>query len=372
VRRPARSRADEFRAALVPWVLARVLVLAGLALARYLVSHTHPAAAGTAVRAHEGLLGWDAGFYRDIAAFGYARLPRQALRFFPLVPLLARALSYVTTLSRGASLLVVSNLAALVAGMLVYRLAGRETGDSDLARRAAWLLAVAPPAYVLVMGYSESTMLVFVLAAFLAARSRRWLWAAAFGYLAGLTRPLGVLLAGGLAVEALRAWRADRRRLAPALVATIAPLAGAATYMGWVAARFGSFWLPVTIQQQHNLRGHFANPVTTVLDDTRGLFHGHIGTGLHVPWLAVLVVLAVVAFRLWPASYALFGLLVLGLAASSANLDSLERYALSAFPFILTGAALTADQRVERSVLTLFGGALMAYSVLAFLNAVVP
>jgi hypothetical protein len=318
------------------------------------------------------LLGWDAGFYRDIAAHGYAHLPHDALRFFPLVPLLARAVSTITFLSIDTSLLLVANISALVAGALLYRVCVLESGDRDLGRRATWLLAIAPPAYVLVMGYSEATMIALALAVFLAARSGRWWLAAGAGYLVGLTRPLGVLIAAAVAIEAVRSLRHGKAAPAALVTASLAPVAGACTYLGWVGARFGDFWLPLTIQQKENLRGHFSNPSTTIVDDLRGLVHGHVGTGLHVPWLFVLLALLVVTFRRWPVSYGVFAALILGLAASSANLDSLERYALSGFPFLMTGAALTADVRVERCVLTLFGGALVAYAVLAFLNAAVP
>ena len=41
------------------------------------------------------LLAWDAAFYADIAHGGYDAVPRAGLRFFPLVPLLARAVAVV-------------------------------------------------------------------------------------------------------------------------------------------------------------------------------------------------------------------------------------------------------------------------------------
>ena len=53
--------------------------------------------------------------------------------------------------------MIVSNVSALVAGVLLYILARRETGDARLATRAAWFLALAPAAFVLVMGYTEAT-----------------------------------------------------------------------------------------------------------------------------------------------------------------------------------------------------------------------
>jgi hypothetical protein len=63
---------------------------------------------------------------------------------------------------------------------------------------------------------------------------------------------------------------------------------------------------------------------------------------------------------------------MLVVALSSRNLDSLERYALSAFPFVLTGASLLANPRAERAMLVLGAAAMEGYALLAFLNAVVP
>jgi hypothetical protein len=126
------------------------------------------------------------------------------------------------------------------------------------------------------------------------------------------------------------------------------------------------------VQESGNLRGRFSDPLVTVVHDAKDLFHGHVGTGLHVPWLAVFVVLLVVALRRWPLPYGLYALGVLALAVSSSNFDSLERYALSAFPFVLAGAGLVSGEETERTVFSILGALLLAYSVLAFLNAVVP
>src|SRR2546422_383386 len=52
-------------------------------------------------------------------------------------------------------LLLLANGGALVLGGLLHRVALEETGDEALARRAAWLVALMPPAFVMAMGYAE-------------------------------------------------------------------------------------------------------------------------------------------------------------------------------------------------------------------------
>ena len=87
----------------------------------------------------------------------HAPLPDESIRFFPLVPLLSRGLAEITPFDERASLVIVANASALALGLLLYRLICVETGDATLARRSVWVLALAPPAYVYVMGYSEAT-----------------------------------------------------------------------------------------------------------------------------------------------------------------------------------------------------------------------
>jgi hypothetical protein len=371
---PDRRRGGALSAALPGWISARAIVLGTLALARFIVDRIEPAKAGAARAARDGLLAWDGAWYARIAREGYAALPDEALRFFPLVPLLARGGAAVTRLSTGTVLLVIANASALALGMLLYELARFESGDDALARRAAWLIALAPPAYVLVLGYTEATATLLAVAVFLGLRTRRWGWAALAGLLAGLVRPVGILLMIPAAVESLRGLRAARtRERFLRAVATLAPAAGAGIYLGWVAARFGDWMLPMRVQQRAGLRGEFTNPFSTLSDAARNLFDGRDATtGLHLPWVLVLIALVVVAFRRWPASYGAFALAMLIVGVSSSTLNSIERYALSAFPFVLAAASVTGRSVVERMVLILSAAVMVAYAVLVFLGVSVP
>jgi len=386
-RGPAGPASTAVAAALPGWALGRVMTVGALGVARRVVDFLHPVAGGVAGRAHEGLTGWDASWYLGIARTGYARQPREALRFFPLVPLLTRALAWLTRLPMSTSLLVVSNLSALVLGALLYHLAVEETGDDGLARRAAWLVALAPPAYTLVMGYAEATLGMLALGVFLALRSGRWWWAAALGVLAGLTRPIGALLVVPALIEAV-GWSGPtmRQGFGPRrgggggggggggrLAAVAGPIAGAGAFLTWAGSRFGDPFLPLSVQEERAHRGGFANPFSSLDRAVRDLSGGvHIGTGLHLPWAVLMVGLAVVAARRWPPAYGAFAVAVVVVALSAANLDSAERYALSAFPLVLAGAGLAASERVFRAVLALSSALLVAYATLAFLNLSVP
>jgi hypothetical protein len=296
------------------------------------------------------------------------------LRFFPLVPGLARAVSYLPGVGVGAALVIVANLSALAGAALLAVLVRRETGDDRLGSRAAWLVCLAPPAFTQVMGYAEGTLLALGVGTVLALRRRSWGWAAGLGLAAGLTRPIGVLLAVPALVEAARGIRTTpwRGRLVRA-VAVAGPLVGFGAFVAWVGARYGDALAPLRVQQEGNLRGGIADPVTTLAHDASLLAHGHhLGSALHLPWALLALALLAVAWRRWPACYGAFATAVLVVALTASNLDGFERYALSAFPLVLAAAGLTASRRVERVVLALAAAGLAIYALLAFTNLYVP
>lgn len=361
------------RIAVLPWAVARVVVGAALAVAHELVARGHPSAA-VAARVHQGLLGWDAGWYESITRGGYGGAGHASLRFFPLVPLLGRALTVVPGVGAGLALVVVANVSALAAAAVVAVLVRRETGDEPMARRAAWLLCLAPPAFTFVMGYAEATLIALAAGTLLALRGGRWWWAAALGLLAALSRPVGVLLVVPALWEALRppAGRTGDA-LAGRVAAVAGPLVGCGAFLAYVGVRFGDTWAPLRVQDEPGLRGGFADPLRTLAHDARLLVHGqHLGTAVHLPWAALVLGLLVVTCLRWPGSYSAFAGAVVAVSIAAHNLDGFERYALSAFPLVLTGATLTASVRVERAVLTLAAAGMALSALLAFANLAVP
>jgi hypothetical protein len=364
------------RAALPAWLVARVAVLFSLAAAHLLFDYLDPMAPSVARHVDQGLLGWDAERYWEIASKGYEALPVQELRFFPLFPLLARALEPLTPGAAGSALLLVANGAALAMGVVLYRLSVLETGDQGLGRRAAWLVAFTPPAFVLVWGYSEALGGLLTVLCFLCLRTRRWGGAAAAGILAALTRPVGVLLALPAAIEATRGLRSTGwRERAARMLAVAAPVAGSGAYLGWVAATRGDPFLPLSIQQEADFRGDMTNPLVVMWRAVDSLLAGTEplrGNAIHVPWALLLVALVVLTFRYWPVSYGVFAAASVLVALSAERLGSLERYGFAAFPVILTLAVLAARRPVERAVIAVGGITMTAFATMALLGRYVP
>jgi hypothetical protein len=369
------------RAVLVPFIASRAVVLSALVLTRHVVSATRTAT--PPVQASDGLLGWDASWYRDIARHGYDGVAKEGLRFFPFVPMLARIGSWLPGVSVRLALLLVANVCALAVGVLVYELVRSEGRSEAVARRAVWIVYLAPPAFVLVMGYAEATLMTATLVALLALRRQRWWIAAIAGVVAGLTRPVGVLLVVPALVEAFRT-RNSPAHTSPArdhpigdyiarAAAVIGSLVGTGAYLVWAEHRSGDLLYPLRVQQASARRGGWVDPFRAVWRAARDAAGGdHLSAGIHVFTVFVLVALIVVLWRRWPVSFAAYATVATVVALSARNLDSLERYSLSTVPLVLAAAELVGGGTRERVALVALGATLVAFSVLAFTGVLVP
>jgi hypothetical protein len=301
----------------------------------------------------QGLFAWDGAYYRDIAVGGYGAVEPGAIRFHPLFPLLGQS---------GLGVLLLANLGALAAGAVVHRLARDETGDADLARRAATFVGVAAPAFCTVWAYAEGPFLALAAGQLLALRARRWWWAGALGALATLTRPTGLLLAIPAAVAGWQTWRTGRRD-GEIVVAVLGPGLAMAGWLAWVGDRYGDPWAPLTIQS--DLRGGTVLPPLRLLEGLGEMVADPFGDGLHIPFAFGVLALVWVCWRRLPGSWtALAGAgVLLNLAAD--NLNSTERYAYGLPPLLVALAAVTGGRwwrpAVVASSLLLVGMATLAW-----------
>jgi Gpi18-like mannosyltransferase len=138
---------------------------------------------------------WDAIWYLSIAGTGYNRVHSRAA-FFPLYPLLVRAVGELGGALPGALLLAsyaVSLLAFAGALVLLHRLVELELGRS-LARPTLLLLSLFPASLFFAAPYSESVFLLVSVGAFYAARTGHWAWAGVLGGVGGAARSSGIFL----------------------------------------------------------------------------------------------------------------------------------------------------------------------------------
>jgi len=186
---------------------------------------------------------FDARWYLQIAQHGYAydrQAPpevQQNIVFFPAFPVAVRA---VATIAGGSALAftIAGTLLSLVAfgAALVYVQAfARQVGAGGDADAAVWLLAFYPFAIFYGAIYTESFFLLAAAGAlyhFTRGEDGR---AAAWGAVAGLTRPNGFLLAAPLTILAVRrGWRRSGIRSTPlstrTILAALSPAIGVMVY----------------------------------------------------------------------------------------------------------------------------------------------
>ena len=117
----------------------------------------------------------------------------------------------------------------------------------------------------------------------------------------------------------------------------------------WVGNRFGDMWLPYSIQTEAGaaVRSRTRSTPSATRCAASGTATpsgpGSTCRGWCSSWCC-----SSICFRTWPASYGAYAAVSILAAVVSSNLDSFERYALGAFPLILVVASLTSSRRVER------------------------
>ena len=327
----------------------------------------------------ETFAAWDSGWYFDIAQRGYYWSPsgQSSLAFFPLYPLLMRALAWPFGGGDRALWLAGIGLSysALFLGLTVlHRLTSTTFGDREAARRTVLYVAVFPFAYFFTQVYTESLFLLTSVSAVAAAVARRWGLAGLFGALAALTRPNGILVAVPLGLLAL----SGRPRLAE--------LARRAAALALVPLGFGAFcafayrlsgdplgWLRAQEQWGYSVGNRPWVELMRLLDglEKHGPY-GYFFSDPLAPYYFVHGMVALAFVALTPSIFTRVGVALGAYVAVSLYvpltgnaLEGIGRYAATLFPaFMLLGTVTS--RRVHEGILI---GSALALSLLASLFA---
>lgn len=335
---PAAAGASEGAGAVGAWrtaaagaacyVVVRVILLVQAAV---VASHRH---VGLASLLHP----WDGRYYVSVATNGYPAHVHVGLHstiaFFPLYPLLGRALQLVTRLSVVRSLVAVSWCAGLAMVVLGSQLAAERWG-ARRGRQAGVLLAVFPGTAVLSMTYADGLGMALALGCLLALERRHHLLAGALGALGGAAlSAVTVPLIAAVLVLALA-----RRRPAALLTAAIVPL-GSIAFFAYLWVHTGS---PFTWERvEHHAWGvHLSLPWIRGTNFSLHAF-GHlpvaVSTSLSLA-AAAAAIAALLAMRA-PAHWTTYTVvLVLGVILAGTHLT--PRHVMDSGPGVLAlGAAL--------------------------------
>jgi len=134
---------------------------------------------------------WDTVHYLDISDFGYSYDKSNTI-WPPLYSLLARWVSYITSSSLVAAL-IVSNLSSIIAWILLY-LWVTDVWEEKIAQDTLTWVVIFPTAFIWMAGYSESLFLALSVGCLYAFRKSRWILAGILGAGAVLTRWQGIIL----------------------------------------------------------------------------------------------------------------------------------------------------------------------------------
>jgi hypothetical protein len=321
-------------------------------------------------------LRWDAGWYLQLALNGYDYHPnarpeqQQNIAFFPAYPLFARlGAAWLGARStafgdeiRGNRVeweyfqhrrVILASMAVSLgafAWALVYlfRLA-REMLDVDAAMGAVLVASAWPYALFFSAMYTESLFLLVTIAAFYHLRRDETVAAAAWGLLAGLTRPNGCLLSVPLAIIALQrmvaVWRANGRlplgRVAASLGAAAMPGVGMLLFSAYLFQLTGR---PLAWLDAHRAWGRVATNVEALIEDRmtfivdQGIYSYSMSQPVELlnaaPTLLALLLVVPIVRRLGLASGALIVVMILPPLLRGGFL-SLGRLTATLFPLFL-------------------------------------
>jgi len=349
---------------------------------------------------------WDGVWFIRIAADGYGA-HAQSQAFFPLYPLLVRAVAALTGHDYVVAGLVLSLACYAGAMVVLFKLAQTLLG----ARVALWsvvFISVFPTALFFQAVYSESLFLLLTLLSFWWARGGRWALAGLAGLLAVLTRSSGALFLLPLAVIWWEQWRGGAVRLpggpaaGPASPGRRPPAAsfawlllvpaGLGLYMAYLWWAFGdpllfssmqAYWgreltLPTSaiwrgavaaVNGVRWLAAHGIGPILDMRLPSGGLDSTVVANLLEFSSFVAAVAMLVACWRKLPAAYTLYALAALLLpllySTTARPLYTLPRFIIVVFPLFIGVAAVLAPHRVWRWVVAgLLGVLLLASTVL--------
>ena len=332
---------------------------------------------------------WDSGWFLRIADHGYD-IPATSA-FFPLYPLVVRAVGFVLGSTLVAAVLV-SLLAAGIGAVLVWRIARPLVGDA-VAGDTVLLLALYPSALVFTGAYSDGLFLALAAGSFLAAsRGHGWL-AGVFGGLAVTTRLVGLALVPALLLLLWPRDRSSRELARPAPVLLLPAALG--LYCLYLEHRFGDPLAFENAQSLYWLRETSPlGPIGGLWESVSAGYHGAAELLLHLPrelgepggfpdrdrfatWNVLHLVLLVAALWLtwvaWRRLGPALGLYAVGVDAAILSgthavfpLASLPRYLLTNFPLFIALALLLRDRPRAREATLIAFAAVGAVVAVAF------
>jgi Mannosyltransferase (PIG-V) len=361
--------------ALAIYLCSRLVVFLGVLFGKTYITLGNDIWLGGAQWYH-WLLRWDSEWYKIIATEGYKYDGNpgltQTVVFYPLYPGLSRLVSEVLRIDVGDSLLLVANLAAIAAILLLFKLVRESFGDRTALATVA-MISFFPASIFLSAGYTEPLALLLMISFFLAVARERFVAAAMFAGLASATRSSGVVLCPVLLWELWRC-RSPRRFAIEAVPLSIIATSGLWLYIIYLGFALGHPLAFADGQAAFNANTTMSGRLLSAL--TLQAF-GKINLTDISPagldqWFTLIFIALIV--RSWFAGISrgmtLFAALLLALpyltlCGGPAGFTSMARFNLVSFPLFVVMAISTDRWRwAVPGIVGIFGGLLLMYTAL--------
>ncbi|NBU33089.1 hypothetical protein EB118_06405 [bacterium] len=192
---------------------------------------------------------WDGKWYESISKNGYISTGRpytvhtnKDIVFFPLLPYLSSLFSF-GILPHVLVGLVLSNVASIAIVGLLYALLIKRKVSKKIALLSVWLLFAHPFAFIFGAYYTEALFLMFALATLYSWHTQHKVLTFLFGVLAGLTRPVGVVLCavGGIQMIQQKFWKQPIKQWLPNGASLTGPLVGYGLFAYYALIKTGTW-----------------------------------------------------------------------------------------------------------------------------------
>jgi hypothetical protein len=285
----------------------------------------------------------DSGWYRAIAAHGYAQIPltesqnwSQAtlhFAFFPLFPMLIRLLMLVTGMGFIAAAFVINLIILYFLVRCFYLFLIHCALDAESAYRTVVLFLLFPISMHIYFIYTEALFITLLLACFLMIKQKQWLSLVFCSFLLALTRPNGLMMLlplgfylletqGGLHISNIK-----KQVQKPAIYSLLAMPLAFALWMFYQHSVTGH-WMAAA-EAQSGWNKHWMFPLMALF---RNGFWQEQFTSIYI---LLLILIGLYYIKKWRISWQAYNWTVILLPLAAGSVISMCRYTSVLFPYYI-------------------------------------
>jgi len=293
----------------------------------------------------------DSQWYINIARHGYTSTTFNNAHnagFLPFYPFMVWLVSRIISINTIAAGLLASWISAVIAMNALYAYYKNLSGEKDAAFKTIVALVTFPVGFLFASLYSESTFLALIALTFLFYQQKRYLPAAAMGFLASATRLTGLTLVPVFLFHMWLEWRSTKRVSRSAMLLVAAPLLAFFLQMAYFQITFDDplkyfhekqAWFGLS--EHHWPWDTISNSAVQAYDTWQSIHIHSINNLLEIPSLLFAILGTFFLWRRKMTMEAVFVASNIALILSSGSLWGVARFTVVLFPiFYILAASL--------------------------------